>query len=130
MRKSRLIIIITIISILLLVTISKDVVASFLLASGIKEDDATIGEVKVVARLFYELDGDIYPGQEYIASENKKPGVYYVNLSDSGTLEYIDNVYVQVYVYSNVDTYVRAKIVEELTVVRDIVLVKGIFYSI
>ncbi|HEY8445128.1 MAG TPA: hypothetical protein VIK94_03245 [Bacilli bacterium] len=120
MRNKNIIILLIMIIFLVFISFSKDTIASFLVASRMKDDKVTIGDVKVIARLFYEKEGVLYPAREINLNGNDtKKGVYFVNVSDTSALEYIDNLCIKIYVYSDVETYVRVKLFEELSIVKD-----------
>ena len=93
------------------------VIAAFLLDTGRSGNDVTIGKVQVTTNLFYEKDDIIYPGSEVIIDPElniKKKGVYYINVVDSQTVEFIENVRISVTVNSDIDTYIRIRLVDQM----------------
>ncbi|MCK9536714.1 MAG: hypothetical protein M0R05_03925 [Bacilli bacterium] len=92
-------------------------ITAFLLDSGRSGDDITVGQVQVTTNLYYEKDNVIYPGAEVVVDPEfniKKKGIYHINVVDSQTVEFIENVRISIAVSSDVDTYIRLKLFDQM----------------
>lgn len=122
MKTKNIVIILISIVLLIMISLSKDIIAAYLFTSGIKEEDVKVGNVKAVARLFYNENGELTPGKEVILDEKAKldkKGIYYIDITNKDAAEYIDKVNIKVFIYSDVDTYCRIQIIDQLTVIKD-----------
>ncbi|TVP94040.1 MAG: hypothetical protein EA374_08015 [Acholeplasmatales bacterium] len=94
------------------------VVVAFLLNQGTLETASTIGDVSVSGRVFFEQGGFETDAEEVVidlVSDTRKPGVYTVNVIDVNALQFIENLRVELFVESDVDTYIRVSLVDSLT---------------
>lgn len=113
MKKSVGIIIILIYAVM----ITAGLLTAFLVASLQDGSNHTIGEVQIELVMYYEKDDIIYPIQEVYIDQDlnlKKPGVYFINVVDGQAIEFIENLRIELLVYSNVDTYVRIELLDTL----------------
>ncbi|MCK9470985.1 MAG: hypothetical protein WC006_03120 [Bacilli bacterium] len=114
MRKKILLIIS---SVMLIVTIITTVLVAFLLNEIIIDYNSTIGEVEVEYDIYFTKDGEdeLKASEVEISPGITKSGVYFVNLDNINSNRYISYLNIDILVKSNVNTYVRVKIIEQLT---------------
>lgn len=110
-------VIILMIIIINIIAISSIIITSFLVDQANKESDLKVGEISIVAKLYYvNQSGNL---QEvpfvHMGNGSYKQGIYEVNLTSNSAPNYLDKVRLYVDVYSKSDTYFRIKIVEQLT---------------
>ena len=106
----------SIVSILLVLAASLFVVA-FLTDQDTIEETRLIGDVEVTLVIYFEKDGIEYPVEEVVIDVNDnvvKSGVYRMNVTDPNATEFVENLRMDVRISSDVDTYVRVRIVETL----------------
>lgn len=90
---------------------------SFLTSQGQIDDTKPVGTVKVIARAYYEDEfGVLHEASEAtIQPGTTKQGIYFVDVVNRATLPFIENFRIYIDVYSDVDTYFRVQIYEQLT---------------
>lgn len=128
MKKRHLLIIISLF-ILIFLSLSINSITSFLLARGFESKEVTIGNVRAIGRIYYEEEGNLLPANEVVIEPHNnitKEGIYFINLEDEDAFDYIDNIKVYIFIYSDVETYVRVKLLEQLTFIA----YDGIEYTI
>ena len=94
-------------------------ITAFFLDYESYENDVVLGKVRVRTELYYEKDGETYPGAEVVidpANNIKKKGIYHINVVDRESVEFIENVRISVVVESDVDTYIRIKLLDQMGV--------------
>ncbi len=109
--------IISILSILL-VSLASVFVVAYLLDQDTVVDSRLIGDIDVTLLLYYHKDGVDYPIEEVVIDQNDavfKSGVFQLDVADPQAVEYVENLRIKLLVASDVDTYVRVRIVETLT---------------
>ena len=92
-------------------------ITAFFLDYESYENDVVLGKVRVRTELYYEKDGETYPGAEMVidpANNIKKKGIYHINVVDRESVEFIENVRISVVVESDVDTYIRIKLLDQM----------------
>lgn len=92
-------------------------ITAFFLDYESYENDVVLGKVRVGTELYYEKDGETYPGAEVVidpANNIKKKGIYHINVVDRESVEFIENVRIRVVVESDVDTYIRIKLLDQM----------------
>ncbi len=94
-------------------------ITAFFLDYESYENDVVLGTVHVSTELYYEKGGNEYPASEVVINPTlniKKKGVYQVNVVDRESVEFIENVRMRVVVESDVDTYIRIKLLDQLVI--------------
>ena len=94
-------------------------ITAFLLDIGSAGNNVVLGTVHVSTELYYEKGGNEYPASEVVINPTlniKKKGVYQVNVVDRESVEFIENVRMRVVVESDVDTYIRIKLLDQLVI--------------
>lgn len=94
---------------------------------GTQNQVSLIGDVEVEAILYYEKSGvgctnDMCPIEEVVVDEAlniTKDGVYYINVTNPNSIQYIENFRIKFNIKSNVDTYLRIKVIENLTLISE-----------
>lgn len=103
-------------SVMLIVTIITTVLVAFLLNAIIIDYSSTIGKVDVDYNIYFTKGTESVEASEVEISDGiTKSGVYFVNLDNNNSSDYISFLNVDISVKSNVDTYVRIKVIEQLT---------------
>lgn len=105
-------------TVMLIVTLITTILVAFLLDNIIKEKKATIGEVNVGYDIYFTKGTENIKASEVFINPEmgiKKSGVYFVNLDNINSNEYISYLNVDIIIKSNIDTYVRVKVIEQLT---------------
>jgi hypothetical protein len=104
---------------LLLFSTSLLVMTSFAWFTALLEDDFSgrVGFVDVDLDVYFDdgLGGRIEATPVEIAPGVTKPGVYSINIVDSLTTNHFEQFRIYIIIKSNVDTYLRVKIYEQLT---------------
>lgn len=114
------------ISFVLLTAVAIISIAGWLSSQNIEEETTVIGKVDVSVDVCYLYDdgsnpnADCYDGNPYHIGTNgtqsfTKVGVYNVNLSSETAPLFISNLRVNIQVKSNIDTYFRIAVYEQLT---------------
>lgn len=107
---------IIIVMLIAIVSTTVHFVVSFIMDQSDIDEEVVVGEVTVLARAYYQDGAALVAASEVqIAPGVFKNGIYFVNIVDSGALEFIENFRLYIEVYSNVNTYFRIKVVEQLT---------------
>lgn len=90
---------------------------SFLTSQEQTDDTKPVGTVKVIARAYYEdAFGVLHEATEAtIQPGTTKQGIYFVDVTDSTALAFLENFRIYIDVYSDVDTYFRVQMYEQLT---------------
>lgn len=87
--------------------------------TALMEDDFTgrVGFVDVDLEVYFDdgFGGQIQANEVEIAPGVAKPGVYDINVVSSDTVNHFEKFRIYIRVKSNVDTYLRVKIYEQLT---------------
>ncbi len=85
----------------------------------LKTDSFTgeIGFVEVNIDAYFDdgLGGKISADEVEVATGVPKPGIFFINIVSNANESYFEDFRLNVEVYSNVDTYIRVKIYEQLT---------------
>ena len=103
-------------SVMLIVTIITTILVAFLLNEIIIDNSSVIGEIEVDYDIYFTKDTQPVKASEVEISDGiTKSGVYFVNLDNMNSPRYISYLNIDILVKSNVDTYVRVKIIEQLT---------------
>lgn len=92
---------------------------------GTQNQVSLIGDVEVETILYYEKSGvgctnNRCPIEEVVVDEAlniTKDGVYYINVTDASSIQFIENFRIKFNVKSNVDTYFRIELLEYLTLI-------------
>lgn len=103
---------------MLILTLITTILVAFLLDRIIKENIVTVGEVKVGYDIYFTKNDQQFEASEVFIDPNtglKKSGVYFVNMDTPTSNSYITNLTVDILVDSSVDTYIRVKVHEQLT---------------
>jgi hypothetical protein len=94
---------------------------SFLSDTGNEGEEYEIGKVEVGYRLYFEKDGTEVPGRFVEVdpgatdpNERYKQGVYEVNITERESDNFIENLRIDVLVDSNVETYLRVRLIDVL----------------
>lgn len=114
--------IVTTISILIIVITLTAAISAFLLDQKKNSYDFKVGDVNVDAVMYFEKDDIITPAQEVVIdpiNNITKKGIYNINVVDSESIEFIENVRIGINVYSTVDTYLRIKLIEQMTLTTE-----------
>ncbi|MDD3192051.1 MAG: hypothetical protein PHP41_04805 [Bacilli bacterium] len=103
-----------IITLFVMLSSSTYFIASFLVDAGSEENTVEIGQVTVLPRIYYEVDEELQPADRVeVVPGEYKDGVYLVNISNNTSDAYIENLRIHISIYSNVDTYIRVKVIEQ-----------------
>lgn len=96
---------------------------AYLLDTDVIDTTVPIGQVKVDYHIYFD-DGlttadaeEVFVGS-YGGVDYYKSGVYHVNISDPSALNYIENLRIDFHVSSNIDTYFRVILEEQMTMTR------------
>lgn len=101
--------------ILLLASLVSTFVGAYLTDQKGDEKELTIGEVGVFDVKVYYMNGATEVEYEEVTIQTQtKHGVYEVNIIDPSQLNYITNLRVDFYITSNVDSYLRVKINDQI----------------
>lgn len=112
--KKRYIILIILIS-LLTIGLSITFITAYLTDQREEQKELTIGEVGVLAvDVYYVNAGQKISYNEVQVLSQTKKGVYDVNIVDPQALNYITNLRVDIKVSSNVDSYLRVKLNDQI----------------
>lgn len=96
---------------ILVAVLSVSLTSAYLTDSKTIDDDLTIGHVSVNRiHVYYESNGTTNDANPVSVLDRHKNGVYEVNISDANHSEFIKNLRVDVYVSSNVDSYMRLRL--------------------
>lgn len=100
---------------LLIISLSITFIAAYLTDEKENSANLTIGEVGVLAVEVYYLSGTnkVSYNEVQVLTQTKR-GVYEVNIVDPSALNYITNLRVDIKVKSNVDSYLRVKINDQI----------------
>lgn len=96
-------------------------ITSFLSDLDLINDDVTVGQVSVVGRAYYEKNEEltelsyVYLGKDDQLQDDYKNGIYDINITNSSSDNFIENVRMYFNVYSKQNTFLRVKIYEQLT---------------
>lgn len=91
-------------------------ITSFLSDLNSTENNVTVGEVKVIGRAYHEKNGQLTVlNYVDLGNENIKKGVFEVNITETISDDFIENVRVYIDVYSKQNSYIRLKVYEQLT---------------
>lgn len=105
--------------IVLFLTLSLFVFVTYAWFTGMFEDSVTaqMGFVQADINAYFDdgQGGQIAADEVEIALGVYKPGVYFINITSASNADFFDDFRLFIDVYSNVDTYIRIKILEQLT---------------
>jgi hypothetical protein len=109
-----------IIVLFLMISVSTYLITSYLVDEDNKTIEPVVGEVKVSLLVYFEHEnGTTNASEVEIAPGVNKTGVYNINVVDSGSIEYVENLRIYIVVESTVDTYFRVQVVEQLTLIQE-----------
>lgn len=104
------------IALILIIMTTTGIITAFLLDQESIEKDHTVGFVKADYDIYFMKDGVRYEANEVVIPNTTviKAGVYHINVVDSNAISFIENLRIDFKVTSNIDTWVRIRIIETL----------------
>ena len=103
---------------LFLLALITTITSAFLLIEISKDKNIIVGKVKVDYDIYFTKDGKRSDASFVVIDEKNgllKTGIYYVNMDNPDDNSYIAYINIDILVESNVDTYVRIKLFEQLS---------------
>lgn len=89
--------------------------SAYLTDSKTLDDDLTIGHVTVDRiHVYYEKDGTTVDASYTAVLDKHKNGVYDINITNADDITYIKNLRIDIYITSNVDTYMRLRLKDQV----------------
>ncbi len=99
----------------MMIALGATLISAYLTDQKDVDKEVVIGKVGVSKiEVYYLVDSDNTEYPEVIAYNRNKNGVYDINIIDRNSLDYITNLRVDIYVDSNVDSYLRVKINDQI----------------
>jgi hypothetical protein len=93
---------------------------AYLLDQNSRSGEINVGDVDTSYRIYFVKDSVETEASEVVVSENPlitKKGVYFVNVTDNRVDEFIQNLRIAINVDSNVDTYLRVKLIKTMVLI-------------
>lgn len=93
---------------------------AYLLDQSSRSGEINVGDVDISYRVYFVNDSVETEASEVVVSENPlitKMGVYFVDVTDNKADAFIQNLRIAINVDSNVDTYLRVKLVKTMVLI-------------
>ncbi len=105
-----------ILSLILVLLLSVTLTSAYLTDSKSKDNTLTIGHLGISEiHVYFEKEGTTVDAAYATTIDGRdKVGVYEINITNPSDIRYIKNVKVDIYITSNVDTYLRVKLNDQI----------------
>lgn len=99
----------------MMIALGATLISAYLTDQKEVDEELIIGDVGVSKiEVYYLVDDEETGYGEVVALNRNKKGVYDINIIDRNAVDYITNLRVDIYVDSNVDSYLRVKINDQI----------------